>query len=286
MEWSDLRIFLTAVRSGSYTAAAPLLGINRTTIGRRFAELEAALGVILFRETPGGHEPTAEGALLLETAARIEAEVEHLLRRLGQVPAVASPIRIASSAGLASEFLGELAAFQQRRPDVAIELLGALDPLAAVSERRADLAIALTRSPPRRLTGMEVGLLTQAPYARRDGARDRMLGWGHEMELALPGQWTVANPVRPGSPAPGDASFNSWPALKQAVLAGLGRASLWCFAADAEPTLERLAPPDPRWSSSLWLLHRAAAPPTTAMTELMVFMAEAIRVRIAPFQAE
>lgn len=278
-------MFLVAVRSGSYTAAAPLLGVNRTTVGRRVAELEAALGLTLFRDTPGGYEPTPEGALLLGTARRIEAEVERLRAALGSHDPVASPIRIASSAGLAAEFLPELAAFQRERPAVAIELSGALDPLAAVTERRADLAIALTRSPPRRLAGVRVGVLAQAPYARHEGAADRALGWGHEVEQALPGGWTAANPVRPGRPAPGDASFNSFPALKQAVIAGLGRASLWCFAADPEPALVRLAHPEPRWSAALWLLHRAAAPPTAAMAELIAFLETAIARRIAPFQA-
>ena len=42
MEWDDLRIFLAAVRAGSYSAAAPRLGINRTTVGRRVTVLEEA----------------------------------------------------------------------------------------------------------------------------------------------------------------------------------------------------------------------------------------------------
>jgi DNA-binding transcriptional LysR family regulator len=161
---------------------------------------------------------------------------------------------------------------------VSVELLGVLDPIDAVSHRRADLAIALTRTPPRRLAGVQVAMLDQAPYATRDGARDRPLGWGQEVELALPRQWTAANPV--GAEDSSEARFNDWPQLKQAVLAGLGRASLWCFSADAESTLERLAEPEPRWSTGLWLLRRAAAPPSPVLSDLMSFLDNALRQRL------
>jgi DNA-binding transcriptional LysR family regulator len=279
MEWGDLRIFLAAVRAGSYSAAALELGINRTTIGRRVASLEAALGLTLFRDTPSGHEPTEDGRLLLESAARVEAEIADLERRLGSGVRRPTRIRIASSAGIATEFLAELGEFQQQRPDVTLELLGALDPIEAVSDRKAELAIALVRNPPLRLAGVQVATLSQAPYARRDCASDRQLGWGQEMEAALPGQWTAANPTGAWNPAK-LTSLNNWPQLKQAAIAGMGRAWLWCFAADREPSLERLAAPDRRWDSSLWLLHWGGAPPAPALADLIVFLDEILRRRI------
>src|SRR5207302_337036 len=126
-------------RTGSYTAAGPVLGLNRTTVGRRIDSLETALGMSLFRDSPAGPEPTPEGRILLESATRIEAEIERmgsLLRIQAEAP---THVRIASSAGIAVEFLLEIAEFQADRTDVGIELLGALDPLEAVTQRRADL---------------------------------------------------------------------------------------------------------------------------------------------------
>ena len=69
--------------------------------------------------------------------------------------------------------------------------------------------------------------------------------------------------------------------LKQAVLAGMGQASLWCFAADAEPNLERLAEPDPRHDYPLWLLHRTKSPPGPCMRKLIPFLETALQARIA-----
>lgn len=280
MEWGDLRVFLAAVRAGSYTRAGRKLGINRTTVGRRINALESALGVALFQETPTGPEPTRTGQLLLTGAADIEARIDTLLRDIRSPEAPYETIRIASSAGIASEFLPELDAFQQVDPHAAIELIGALDPLEAVTQRTADLAIALVRRPPLRLAGTQVALLSQARYAARNGARTRELGWGREIEAAIPGQWTAANPTGEEAEASGATRFNNWLQLKQAVLAGLGQASLWCFAADNEPGLQQLAGPDPRNDSPLWLLYRAKTPPSPRLLQLIAFLDNALRQRL------
>jgi len=276
MDWNDLRVFLTAVRTGSYTAAAAPLDMNRTTVGRRVAALEAALNATLFREGPFGHEPTREGRLVLEAAARVESELITLGKALEGAAREPVTIRIASSAGIATEFLDLLGDFQRHNPQVAIELLGALDPLEMVSQRRADLALALSRSCPRRLTGVRVGPVQQALYARAGADGTRRLTWGREMELALPGQWTAANAAGAGS----SNGFNNWSQLKQAVLQGVGAAWLFCFAADPEPGLVQLQPPESRWETALWLLHRTAAPLHPDLAAMIAFLAPALQQRL------
>lgn len=277
MDWNDLRVFLIAVRAGSYSAAARRLGMDRTTVGRRIAALEAALNVTLFRDTPSGPEPTWEGRQALAAAECAEAAVEDLSETLRRGPPEPVRIRIASTAGLAIEFLDLFAAYRRDRPQLGLELLGALDPVEAVLQRRADLAIAATRIRPTRLAGVRVGALSQALYARRDAPDAPRLSWGHEMELALPGQGTAANALDQGR---GDG-FNNWPQLKQAVLVGLGAAYLWCFVADREPDLVRLAPPEPRWESGLWLLYRPAAPLDRETSALVEFLATALGERLS-----
>ena len=282
MEWSDLEVYLAAVRTGSYTAAGRQLGVNRTTIGRRVEALERSLGVALFEQTPLGYASTPAGARLLRAAEAIEAEVAAMLAEIGAAGRPAAPIRIAGTGGIGAEFLAELAAFRRAHPGIPVELLGELDPLEAVTQRRADLGLALVRSPPLHLAGTRVGTLHQAPYGRRDAADLPALGWGQAFAAALPGgAWRNANPAGEAAQAAGLATFNSWLELKQAVLAGTGTAWLWCFAADREPDLARLAPPDPRHDAALWLLHRAKAPPGPALQGLIAFLAEAIAKRTA-----
>lgn len=282
MEWSDLEVFLAAVRTGSYTAAGRQLDVNRTTIGRRVEALERALGMALFEQAPLGYAPTPAGARLLAAAETIEREVAAMLADIGTTGRRAAPIRIAGSGGIAAEFLPELAAFRRAHPDIPVELLGDLDPLDAVTQRRADLGIALVRSPPLRLAGVQVSVLSQAAYGRPDAGNLPPLGWGYEFDAALPGgAWVSANPAGEAAQAAGLVTCNTWPQLKQAVIAGLGTAQLWCFAADAEPALRRLSAPDPRHDCPLWLVHRAKAPPGPALAQLIAFLQQAIGARLA-----
>lgn len=277
MQWSDLEVFLAAVRTGSYTAAGRQLEVNRTTIGRRVDALENALGTPLFEQTPLGYAPTPAGARLLAGAEAMEREVAAMLADIGGIGLSSAPIRIAGSGGIACEFLPELAAFRHAHPDVPIELLGELDPLDAVTQRRADLGIVLIRALPLRLTGVQVATLRQAPYAVADNLSP--LGWGYEFNAALPGGPWVSNPAGEAAQAAGLATVNTWSQLKQAVLSGIGRASLWCFAADIEPTLSRLAPPDPRQDCPLWLVHRTKAPPGPGLSLLIAFLEKRIAAR-------
>jgi DNA-binding transcriptional LysR family regulator len=280
MNWDDLRVFITAVRAGSYTAAGPQLNMNRTTVGRRVSALEAALGTSLFRDTPYGFEPTQTGQLLLAAAERMEAEVSALSGQIGIAEPDRAPLRIAGSAGIAAEFLSEIAAFRDANGDMPLELTGAIDAIEAVTHRRADLAIALVRAAPRRLAGIRVATLSQAPYARRGGGSRQAIGWGSEVELTLPRHWTAANILDD----PRASRFNSWVAIRQAVRDGLGSAWLWRFAADADAALERIGPPDARYDTGLWLLHRADTPQTAEAAALTQSLAKALTARLSDSQ--
>ena len=143
------------------------------------------------------------------------------------------------------------------------------------------LGLALVRSPPLHLAGTRIGTLAQAVYGRRDSPGLAPLGWGYAFAAALPGGgWRTANPGADEAQQAGLATVNSWLELKQAVLAGIGRASLWCFAADAEPSLERLSAPDPRHEATLWLVHRAKAPPGPALRAVIADLGRSIAARI------
>ena len=268
MNWNDLYIFLTAVRSGSYSAAAKELEIDRTTVGRRVSALEQALGVELYRYTPAGPEPTKAGRLLLKAAHRVESEMEELQAQLKENTVAGNTIRIASSAAIGVEFLELFEHFQSRNPSVSLEVMGQLDPIEAITQRKADLAIALIDKRPRRTEGLHIGTAHQARYYLKGKSVKKQLLWGHEMEISLPGQWTAANSSEDGA----GVRVNNWPQMKQAVLAGMGSAWLWTFLAEEIPNLVRMEEPDPRWNSDLWLLHRAGFPLNRNISMLMDYL--------------
>ena len=79
MDWDDLRVFLAVARAESLSAAGRRLGMDASTVGRRVARLETALGRVLFAgaEYASSFNGYMEGAL--RAAARAAQEVLDLL---------------------------------------------------------------------------------------------------------------------------------------------------------------------------------------------------------------
>jgi len=51
LDLNDLRVFVQAVESGGFAAAARRIGSPKSTVSKRVAELEASLGARLIRRT-------------------------------------------------------------------------------------------------------------------------------------------------------------------------------------------------------------------------------------------
>ena len=73
LDWNDLRYFLAVARDGSTLAAARELRVSQTTVARRIAALEDALGVHLFEKRQAGYLLTPIGQDLVARAEGVEA---------------------------------------------------------------------------------------------------------------------------------------------------------------------------------------------------------------------
>lgn len=73
-DWNDLRHFLAVARAGSMATAARALGVNSSTVQRRTAALQKAIGRQLVERSPHGYTLTAQGQALLAEAATVEAQ--------------------------------------------------------------------------------------------------------------------------------------------------------------------------------------------------------------------
>lgn len=121
---NDLRMFVRAVDSGGFAAAARLIGAPRSTISKRVAELEAELGVRLIHRTSRSFTLTEVGrefynharAALIET----EAAEDVVHRRLAEP---AGNVRITTSVPVAQfQIAGRLPALLQAYPKVQVDL--------------------------------------------------------------------------------------------------------------------------------------------------------------------
>ena len=141
-EWSDARVFLAVCREGSFTAAANRLSMNQTTVGRRVAVLEEALGAKLFRRGSGGLVLTSAGEEARVLAEQMETAADGLDRRLrGRDRTVKGVVRVTTAESFARAFLApRLGPFVRRYPAIEISLR-ADSRVLSLARREADVAI-------------------------------------------------------------------------------------------------------------------------------------------------
>ncbi len=120
-----LMTFLAVARLGRYTAAGEVLGVNHSTVSRRIAALEAAMGGRLLVREAGGWEATEIGRRAVLTAERIEASMRELIDGEDGDP-VHGMVRIAAPDAFTSVFLAPaMTALRAEHPALAVELLSA-----------------------------------------------------------------------------------------------------------------------------------------------------------------
>src|SRR5688572_2107502 len=81
-DWNDLRYFLAVARTGSTIAAAKDLGVNQSTVQRRLAALEEAIGRELVERLPVGYRLTSFGEELRPHAEQVETAIACLDRKI------------------------------------------------------------------------------------------------------------------------------------------------------------------------------------------------------------
>ncbi|MGR7995598.1 LysR family transcriptional regulator [Xanthobacter sp. ZOL 2024] len=177
-EWSDLKFFLAVARAGRLTVAAARLKVEHSTVSRRLAALEGALGAQLFDRQPHGYALTAAGERLLAAAEGMESLALSAQGTIGGADlGVAGTVRIGAPDGFGTFFLApRIAALAETHPDLDIQLL-AMPRLFSLSKREADLAISLSRPKAgrlhaRKLTDYRLRLYASRSYLARAGAID------------------------------------------------------------------------------------------------------------------
>lgn len=117
--------FLAVARLGRYTAAAEVLGVNHSTVSRRIAALEAAMGGRVLVRATAGWEVTALGRRAVEVAERIEASMDELIAGENG-DRVRGVVRIAAPEAFTSVFLvPAMTRLREKHPDLSVELLSA-----------------------------------------------------------------------------------------------------------------------------------------------------------------
>lgn len=173
--WDDLRYFLAVWRQGSFTAAATALGVEQSTVSRRIAALEEALGGLLFDRTREGPQPTALAQEVSPLAERTESEARRVHEvSQGKAREVEGVVRLALVESFAvqlliPELLGDLLL---AHPRLRLDLLTS-ERTAELGSREADLALRFYRPTDGDLVARKLASLPRAVLAHREYIRGR-----------------------------------------------------------------------------------------------------------------
>jgi DNA-binding transcriptional LysR family regulator len=179
--FNDLHIFVEAVNSGGFAAAARHLGVPKSTVSKRVAELEADLGIRLIHRTSRSFVLTDVGKDFYDhaRAAVIEAEAaESIVQRRRAEPG--GTVRITASVPVAQFHLAErLPALARAYPKLDLQL-HVTDRFVDLVREGFDIAIRSHFAPlpdsdlmQRRMKVERITLVAAPDYLARRGTPER-----------------------------------------------------------------------------------------------------------------
>ncbi|MEG0249026.1 MAG: LysR family transcriptional regulator [Pseudomonas sp.] len=143
-----LRLFVTVVEAGGFSAAQGVLGLSQPSISQQMARLETRLGYRLCSRGKGGFRLTAKGEVLLKATRDLLVQIEAFRHQANGVAGrLLGDVRVGISEALDSSVTLRLARaieqFRQRDESVRLELVSAMpaDLERLLLQQRLDLAI-------------------------------------------------------------------------------------------------------------------------------------------------
>ena len=145
MNWDDLRIITAVSDEGTYAGASARLRIDETTVGRRLARIERALGLRLFEAADGVRKPTRQCDVVLAHIQAMAVHAEEIGRVGDSLPGPVGRLRVASTNAIAEEVLApRTGALLRANPGLTLQFLTSSDNVK-FSRWEADLAIRLRK---------------------------------------------------------------------------------------------------------------------------------------------
>jgi DNA-binding transcriptional LysR family regulator len=260
------------------------LGVQHSTVARRLAAIEQALGVSLFTRTPDGMVLTEAGSEILplaQEAGRALAAVE--LRVAGGDKRIDGTVRLTTSEGFSNFLIGVLSQLKTRHPELTVDIISVSRPLDLMWGE-ADIAVRLMATSQPDLISRKIGacgwsLYAAATHLDRAGARvspenlagHDLIGFDDAMTGSPGAVWIRqhgegANIVLRGA---------STVTVLNAAMVGMGIAMLPCFLAEGDPALKRLTTAVLA-SQDIWLVYQSAVGRIARVRAVIDFVVEAV----------
>ncbi|NTX34684.1 LysR family transcriptional regulator [Myxococcus sp. CA033] len=248
MRWDDLRYLLSVARQGSLAGAARELRVDATTVGRRLAALEKALGTRLVLRGSRTLGLTEDAEAVVARAREMEDALRLLHDSVSDEAKAEGTVRLAATEYLAQALLAaHLGELHARHPGLNLELVVGTD---VVDLQRGDADLALRLIPPRgdALVVRKVGEIAFAMYASRGYLRRRGAPRPGDFRehtvlvyrMALTSGEESEELKRVTAGGRRLLQSNSTAVLREAAAAGLGVALLPCLSGERDARLTRV----------------------------------------------
>jgi DNA-binding transcriptional LysR family regulator len=298
MDWNDLRYFLAVARDGSTLAAARALRVSQTTVARRIAALEEALGVRLFEKRQAGYMLTPEGQSLLGQATKVESALNSFTDAASAHSRdVSGTVKITTEEVYAITILAPLLReLHEAFPEIVIEL-DTSQSVRDLGAGEADISLRSTKADSQISAGLvgrqlcidDWALYCSRDYAARNGVpRNRaqlkkhsFIGggggnlWIHYQnwlqQLGLEQQVAMHHATSGG--------------LLSGVRSGFGIAVLPCVVADGDPDLVQCLTPRSDHNRLLWLFTHERVRHTPRVRAVVDFLYEKLSKHVRRLEA-
>lgn len=261
----DLLVLLAVSRSAKFTTAAQVLGLNHTTVSRRIAALEKALGGRVLSRAAGGWELTELGAQAVVVAEQVETAVS-ALGPSGRAPdPITGVVRMTATDGFSAYIAAPaVARLRRNHPGLSVEIVtvtrralqqrSGLDIEVVVGEPQVHRAEAF------RLGEYVLGMYASRAYLEENGTPDSVESLStHPLVYFVDSMLQVDDLDAPRRLVPamrdGVSSTNVFVHV-EATRAGAGIGFLPCFMADRHHDLVRLLPGDIAERLPYWMVLR------------------------------
>jgi len=261
----DLLILLAVSRSGKFTTAAQALGLNHTTVSRRIAALEKALGGRVLARAAGGWEVTELGAEAVLVAERIEAAVGALGPSHRAPDPITGVVRMTATDGFSAYIAAPaVARLRSQHPGLSVEIVTVT---RRALQQRSGLDIEVVVGTPQvhraeaiRLGEYRLGMYASRAYLADNGTPSSIEELTqHQLVYFVDSMLQVDDLDAPRRLVPtmrdGLSSTNVFVHV-EATRAGAGVGFLPCFMADRHADLVRLLPSDFAELLPYWMVLR------------------------------
>jgi DNA-binding transcriptional LysR family regulator len=232
MNLNDLSLFIRVVETGSFTAAADSLNVQKSTISRRIAQLEDTLGIRLIQRTTRKLKLTPEGEELFNRAQPLVDDLEAVQDDISASKTeLRGRLRLTMPTEIGVFMMNEvITSFMQTYPKLEVDVELSTRTVDLIEEG-VDLALRLGPLPnssliARHIAGLHRGLFATPEYLEQHGMPKTPDDLAHHQCISLLKpfdhlrftNWNDNEPVTMG----GRLRTNSMSFVREMILQGMG----------------------------------------------------------------